>query len=98
MKAAGIRDSLYPFVDTWQNQPRLEFPKSVATLQNRDIFTCAIWNPTPSQKLRACKTMRKTGELTAFLSKVLMIWFSPIERNDYCSAFGAADIVFAASQ
>jgi hypothetical protein len=41
--------------------------------------------------------MRKTGEFTANLTKVLMNWFSPIERNDYCSAFGAADILFSAS-
>jgi hypothetical protein len=87
-----------PFDDTVEHQAPFEFPKTVARLQNRDIFTGTIPNPKPSRNMHACKTMRKTGELTAFLSKVLMIWFSRIERNDYCSAFGAADILFAASE
>jgi hypothetical protein len=89
---------MYPFDDTRGPSATIRIPKTVARLQNRDIFTGTIPNPKPSRNMHACKTMRKTGELTAFLSKVLMIWFSRIERNDYCSAFGAADILFAASE
>jgi len=80
--------------------PPQEFvvPKTVATLQNRDIFTRRF----PKFNLRgaglACKTMRKTGEITANLTKVPAGSFPAIERNDYCSEFRAADMMLSASQ
>ena len=72
-------------------------PKTVATLQNRDIFTHWIFIIQFADARFGGETVRKAGELTANLTKVPVSSFPSIERNDYCSEFHAADTMLPAS-
>jgi len=71
--------------------------KTVTSLQNRDIFTRALRRIQFRRSAITCKTVRKTGELTAYLTEVPADSFWLIERNDYCSRFHAAATMVSAS-